>query len=705
MALNHSLTLTVKAMIVPPAIVTQPQSITTNQNKSITLSVVAIGSSLGYQWRHNGIDINHATNSTYTIANASGSDSGFYSVVVMARDESSDTVFTVLSQSAQVVVLLKAVVTSTPVFRELVSGTNMALSIDILGPGPIDYVLFRDNVELARCENNTISNYYPRVFTSIRQDPTDLQSFSIQLIIVSLEPSDSGIYTIETSNSGGVSGPTEVASLVVLAPPVITVRPISQIVYADDSFSLSVSVSGTLPMSYQWRRNGTDLSSDIRTLGARSLTLTVRSATNTDNGIYELFATNKAGSVLSPPATVKIITNLAGSWVEYQMSELFNPRRTNLITIKATPPAGTKTYAIEDLAPSGWGGSATNFSASPPTGEPGTEAGNGHYDAGSGIIKYGPFYDDTPRSLSYIITPSSDATDRVLFEVVGSADGSDTHYYKILIPNVPHPADLNPDYELPYFQMDVNEVTAYAAAWLKGASWISAPTNIPANYVTRAGALWKNGSDYVLSPSAGAAPMWWVNTNTVISRVGRMMISGAHSAVRSIDGLNATISIDLAANATVYAVEETIPPGFSATSISDGGTLDMNHNQIKWGPFFDNSPRTLKYILQSPVGFAGSVAVSGIVSIDGNDLDITGDSSFNNTVIVEEAQLELEKFPGLIINGTLGARYRIESSDSLSPAQWIILDTITLTNNPQYWLDGRAPLIQAQRFYRAVIIP
>jgi hypothetical protein len=183
------------------------------------------------------------------------------------------------------------------------------------------------------------------------------------------------------------------------------------------------------------------------------------------------------------------------------------------------------------------------------------------------------------------------------------------------------------------------------------------------------------------------------------------MVSGGNTAVRSIAGLKATISVELAANATVYAVEESIPPGFTADAINEGGNLDAIHNQIKWGPFFDNHTRSFQYTLRVPLGFTGSAEATGIVSIDGEDLLISGDSVFGASAPVEDAQLELEKFAGLVVTGTLGARYRIESSDVLSPAQWMPLETITLTNNPQYWIDDRSPIIQAQRYYRAITVP
>ena len=73
----------------PPAIVTDPASVTTNAGASIVLSVSAIGTApLSYQWMKNNSDltnsihINGATTSALTLTAIDSTDSGAYSVVI-----------------------------------------------------------------------------------------------------------------------------------------------------------------------------------------------------------------------------------------------------------------------------------------------------------------------------------------------------------------------------------------------------------------------------------------------------------------------------------------------------------------------------------------------------------------------------------------------------------------------------------------------
>ena len=66
-----------------PAILATPVSWTTNLGSTVALSVVATGTPMPtYQWTLNGVPISGATNSTLTVTNGSGAQSGQYSVVV-----------------------------------------------------------------------------------------------------------------------------------------------------------------------------------------------------------------------------------------------------------------------------------------------------------------------------------------------------------------------------------------------------------------------------------------------------------------------------------------------------------------------------------------------------------------------------------------------------------------------------------------------
>ena len=74
-----------------------------------------------------------------------------------------------------------------------------------------------------------------------------------------LQLSDSGSYDVVVSNSAG-SVTSSAATLTVANPPAITSQPQNRTVDPGVSATFSVSASGSAPLSYQWRRNGANIS-------------------------------------------------------------------------------------------------------------------------------------------------------------------------------------------------------------------------------------------------------------------------------------------------------------------------------------------------------------------------------------------------------------------------------------------------------------
>lgn len=82
--------------------------------------------------------------------------------------------------------------------------------------------------------------------------------------------------------------------------PVITSQPQSQTVTEGQPVSFSVSVSGATPLSYQWKKNGNNIT------GATSSTYSITNTTQSHAGQYTVFVSNSYGSTLSNPATLTV---------------------------------------------------------------------------------------------------------------------------------------------------------------------------------------------------------------------------------------------------------------------------------------------------------------------------------------------------------------------------------------------------------------
>jgi hypothetical protein len=94
-------------------------------------------------------------------------------------------------------------------------------------------------------------------------------------------------------------------------------------------------------------------------------------------------------------------------------------------------------------------------------------------------------------------------------------------------------------------------------------------------------------------------------------------------------GLGVTISVTPDSSTQVYAVQDAPPSGWTVSNVTSGGSFDSVNNLVKWGPFFDNSIRTLSYTVTPPAGASGSASFSGAASFDGSSVSISGARSIS----------------------------------------------------------------------------
>ncbi len=98
---------------------------------------------------------------------------------------------------------------------------------------------------------------------------------------------------------------TNIATTISGTAPVVTTQPSSVTAYSGASATFSLMVSGTMPLSYQWRLNGTDIS------GATDSTFTIASVQSSNAGTYACYVTNAFGSVTSADSTLSVLSGTA----------------------------------------------------------------------------------------------------------------------------------------------------------------------------------------------------------------------------------------------------------------------------------------------------------------------------------------------------------------------------------------------------------
>jgi alpha-tubulin suppressor-like RCC1 family protein len=146
-----------------------------------------------------------------------------------------------------------------------------------------------------------------------------------------LVPDKTYFYVVRTVTAQGVSTNSNEASARTLAiptAPTITAQPKSASVLVGQTALFDVSVTGTAPVSYQWRFNGSNIS------GATQSSLTLPSAQFTNSGTYSLFVSNAYGTSLSSNAFLSV--SAVGAWGNNNSGQTtVPPAATNVIAIAA----------------------------------------------------------------------------------------------------------------------------------------------------------------------------------------------------------------------------------------------------------------------------------------------------------------------------------------------------------------------------------
>lgn len=126
-----------------PVILTQPDSFVVLKGDSVQFSVFATGNStLSYRWRKNGATIPGATAPSFSIASAKSTDTGTYDVVT------SNSLGTVSSRQASLVVHSPAEIVTEPVGGNIIVGNAKVLSVVATGDEPLLYQWRKDGVPL-----------------------------------------------------------------------------------------------------------------------------------------------------------------------------------------------------------------------------------------------------------------------------------------------------------------------------------------------------------------------------------------------------------------------------------------------------------------------------------------------------------------------------------------------------------------------------
>jgi len=293
----------------PPIITTQPGSQTVIEGATVTFEVAATGTPpLTYHWRFNGADLGGATNASLTLIAAKEADAGEYSVDV------SDLGGTTTSTVATLAVLIRPAITLQPQSQTVVAGDSVTFAVNATGTVPLSFQWRFQGVDLPGATNSTLD-------------------------VINAQPEDAARYDVIITNSAG-SITSAIADLFVNVPPEILAQPESQSVIFGSNVTFSVTARGTAPLTYQWRKNGFDLTNGGSISGANLAVLTIAAVGYSDAGNYSVLIANAAGKTASADVSLAVVS---AAPLEFRSVERLSENSVRL-TLAGNPGAR---YVIE----------------------------------------------------------------------------------------------------------------------------------------------------------------------------------------------------------------------------------------------------------------------------------------------------------------------------------------------------------------------
>ena len=141
-----------------------------------------------------------------------------------------------------------------------------------------------------------------------------------------------------TGKTDGVLYPITfiVSGTAVATAPSITTQPTAQVVTAGSSASFSVTASGTAPLTYQWKFNGTAIS------GATSSSYTLSNAQSANEGNYSVTVSNSANSVTS--SAVSLLVSSSGTAPTFTLQPIGGTVVLGQVVVLNAKASGTPNY-------------------------------------------------------------------------------------------------------------------------------------------------------------------------------------------------------------------------------------------------------------------------------------------------------------------------------------------------------------------------
>ncbi|NPV63084.1 MAG: hypothetical protein HPY61_10750 [Methanotrichaceae archaeon] len=252
-----------------PSIAVQPQSQNTCEGSPVQFSVQASGTEpMSYQWMKNGAEIPGEVSPSLQIKEVMANDAGGYSVTI------SNCCGLVVSGVASLNVDSRPSIIVQPQSQVVCQDSEVSFCVQAGGTEPLEYQWARDGADIPGANQSCFA-------------------------IPGASLDSAGSYSVRVSNRCGQTV-SEAAALQINVKPSILVQPMSQMACEGSPVTFSVQARGSMPLEYQWLKDGTEIP------GANLSLYAIPVASADSAGNYSVLIGNGCGQATSVEAALEI---------------------------------------------------------------------------------------------------------------------------------------------------------------------------------------------------------------------------------------------------------------------------------------------------------------------------------------------------------------------------------------------------------------
>jgi len=199
-------------------------------------------------------------------------------------------------------------ITSPPVGQSVAVGGSALFTVSATGDAPLAYQWMLDGEEIVGATSSSLT-------------------------VNNVTLADMGSYTVRVSNSVGAVTSTAASLVVTGVAPQLVSSPVSITVGAGSSATFTVAALGSPTLTYQWRKDGTNLT------GATFPTLTIAGAQQDNAGSYDVIVSNGVPPAVTSSAATLTVTPAAPAITQQPANRTVTAGTTATFTVAASGTA------------------------------------------------------------------------------------------------------------------------------------------------------------------------------------------------------------------------------------------------------------------------------------------------------------------------------------------------------------------------------